>query len=110
MGKVKPRQIFFYPFFLFLFLWGAFSYIEENRQIQQIDQQIEELREAKEGYEAKALRHEDQAERLQFEDKAFLEARRHLELAAENRKKAAKIQENIDLLQAEREQLLRKGK
>jgi hypothetical protein len=78
-------------------------------QVAEIDARIQELTEMKRGYESKALRHENQAERLQFEDKAYLETRRHLELADENRRKAAKIQEEIDKLEAKKAAILRKS-
>lgn len=78
-----------------------------NTQVGEIDRQIEELERMKRGYEARALRHDDQAQRLQFEDRAVLETRRHNDLAEENRLKAAKIQEEINRLQAERKKLLK---
>jgi hypothetical protein len=80
-----------------------------NQDLLEIDAKIKELTEMKRGYEAKALRHENQAERLQFEDRALLETRRHLQLADENRQKAARIQEEIDKLKAQREIILRKN-
>ena len=70
-----------------------------------IDRQIEELTRLKRGYEAKASRHEDQAERLQFEDRSTLEARRHVQLAAENREKASILQQEIDKLSLEKAKL-----
>ena len=60
----------------------------------------------KRGYESRALRHENQAERLQFEDQAYLETRRHNQLADENRAKAAAVQKEIDRLEAEKKRLL----
>src|SRR5271156_5871010 len=62
-------------------------------QVQEIDRQISELKAMKRGFEARALRHEDYAQRLQFEDRAVLETRRHLELADENRAKADRVQQ-----------------
>lgn len=82
---------------------------EIQAQVEEIDRKISELRSMKRGYEARALRHEDQAQRLQFEDRAVLETRRHNELADENRQKADKIQQEIDRLQAERRKLLQSG-
>ncbi len=81
---------------------------QKEAQIQQIDQQIQELESMKRGYEAKALRHEDQADRLQFDDHTYLEMRRHNQLAEENRSKAAAVQKEIDRLQAEKNKLLNK--
>lgn len=65
----------------------------------QIDSEIEELKERKRGFEAKALRHEDMASYLQFDSKFFLETRKHIQLAEENRRKAELIQAQIDRLE-----------
>ncbi len=89
-----------------LFLWLLLA--DASADVQQIDSQIEELQAMKRGFEGRALKHESQAEYLQFEDNAHLETRRHLQLADENRAKAAKVQEEIDRLQAEREEALKK--
>jgi hypothetical protein len=78
-------------------------------QVQEIDRQILELQAMKRGFDARALRHEDYAQRLQFEDRAVLETRRHLELADENRAKAARVQQEIDRLQMERRKLMKSG-
>lgn len=91
-----------------LFFWFLFADVSD--QVKRIDSQIEELQGMKRGFESRALRHESQAEYLQFDDRAFLEARRHMQLAEENRIKAAKVQEEIDRLQAKRSQLLEKSK
>jgi hypothetical protein len=79
-------------------------------QVDAIDRQIEELQGMKKGFEARALRHEDQAQRLQFEDRAILETRRHIELADENRAKAERVQEEIDRLATEKQRLLQSRK
>lgn len=101
------------PFLLtvsfFIALWGLFLAVPKESPVQKIDREIEELEEMKRGYEAKALRHEDYAQRLQFENRSFLEARRHMELAQENRDKAAHIQQQIDLLQEKKKTLLKEG-
>jgi hypothetical protein len=78
-------------------------------QVEEIDRQISKLEGMKRGFEARALRHDDYAQRLQFEDRAVLETRRHLELADENRAKAARVQQEIDRLQIERRKLLKFG-
>lgn len=75
-------------------------------QLDEIERQIAELEAMKRGFEARALRHEDQAQRLQFEDRALLETRRHIELANENRAKADRVQQDIDRLKIERGKLL----
>lgn len=107
------RKHFIVTLVLFLALWGGTAFSlpvnlassQKEMQIQQIDQQIQELEDMKRGYEAKALRHEDQADRLQFNDQTYLETRRHIQLADENRAKAAAVQKEIDRLQTERAKL-----
>ncbi len=96
--------------FGFCIAFGSFSLVpafsaQKEAQIHQIDQQIQELEDMKRGFEARALRHEDQADRLQFNDETYLETRRHIQLAEENRAKAAAIQKEIDRLQAEKKKL-----
>lgn len=90
-------------------LWILFAYTSEkvNPEVAKIDRQIEELEQMKRGYEARALRHENQAERLQFDDKAVLETRRHIQIAQENRDKADLIQKEIDTLKVKRENLIK---
>jgi hypothetical protein len=67
---------------------------------QKVQIQIAELKKLKEKYEGQALQHEDLANRLQFENSSQLEARRHMQLAEENRAKAQQIQEEIDRLES----------
>lgn len=75
-------------------------------QVTDIDRKIDELEAVKRGYLSKALRHEDQAERLQFDHDTWLEAKRHWQLAEENRAMAARVQIEIDLLKLKRIDLL----
>lgn len=84
--------------------------LSQQEQIQTIDAQIEELEEKKRGYEGAALRHEDYAQRQQFQDQVFLESRRHLQLAEEKRQKAQAVQQEIDDLQEERSKILNSEK
>lgn len=98
----------------FFLLWGISAVSAEKRQappsvqaqIAEIDDQIRELEDMKRGYESRALRHDDQALRLQFNQEWNLEVRRHLELAEENRQKAAVVQQEIDRLKAKRKELI----
>ena len=100
----------------FFLLWGISAVSAEKRQmppnrqqqISDIDDQIRELENMKRGYESRALRHDDQALRLQFNQEWNLEVRRHLELAQENREKAAVCQKEIDRLKERRKQLIEK--
>ncbi len=85
-------------------MWGVCAFSAEN--VDEINSKIYELQEMKRGFEGRALRHENQAEYLQFDQRALLETRRHLQLAEENRMKAAKVQEQIDLLETKRQKLL----
>lgn len=78
-------------------------------QIEEIDQKIEELERVKRGYEAKAFRHENQGERKQFQQDQTLESRRHFQLAEQNRQIANQIQQDIDRLQSQKQELLKKN-
>ncbi len=103
---MNVKKLFWVTFSFFVLLWGASGYtVSRSSEIEVIDSQISELQDMKRGYEARALRHETQAEYLQFEQQAVLETRRHLQLAEENRQKAAFIQKKIDQLEARREKL-----
>lgn len=99
-------------FFLLLLQLTLASIGGTNRdeEIRTIDEQIQQLEEMKRGFEARALRHDDQAEYLQFEQQAGLETRRHIQIADANRKKAETVQKEIDLLQLKKEKLLRTKK
>ena len=103
---MRLKRAFFLTFSFFLILWGITGY-SENRsaEIQKVDGDLQQLQEMKRGYEAKALRHEEQAAYLQFDQQTALETRRHLQLAQENRNKAALVQEQIDRLQIRRGEL-----
>jgi hypothetical protein len=112
MSRVK---FFFTTMAFFFLLWGISAGCTEKRQnptvenqISLIDDQIRELEEMKRGYESRALRHQDQALRLQFNQEWNLEVRRHLELADENLEKAATVQKEIDRLKEKRKRLIEK--
>lgn len=105
---MRLNRLFFMSFSFFLILWGFSAYTaSDSAEIQKIDGQIKQLEEMKRGYEARALKHNDMAEYLQFDQQAVLETRRHLQLAEENRNKAALVQEQIDRLQSRKQQLQR---
>ena len=102
------RRVFYFAFFFSLLFWTFAGYtanINHSTEIQKIDSEIEQLEEMKRGYEARALRHDDMATNLQFDSEAVLETRRHLQLAEENRDKAALVQERIDRLKAKKVEL-----
>ena len=96
---MKLKFYFFIPLVLFSIFAGRSS------EIQKIDAEIAQLEEMKRGYEAKALKSEDMATYLQFDSRTVLETRRLLEIAEENRNKAALVQERIDKLKGKRQQL-----
>lgn len=103
---MRLRRLFFCTFSFFLILWGFTGHTaSRSEELQKIESEIKELEEMKRGYQARALRHDDMATYLQFDDQAVLETRRHLQLAEENRNKAALVQEQIDRLNAKKEEL-----
>lgn len=84
---------------------SAFQTTEQR--IHHLDREIEDLEEKKRGFESQAIWHEEQAERLQFDEQRVLETRRHIRLAEEKRAMAEKMQEGIDRLQEEKTKLVR---
>ncbi|EKD86216.1 MAG: hypothetical protein ACD_37C00407G0001 [uncultured bacterium] len=106
-GRMRIGRMFVITFAFFFMLWGfsAFS-ISQSEEVQQIDAEIQELELMKKGYESRALRHENQAEYLQFDQRAVLETRRHLQIAEEERGKAAFVQEQIDQLKEKKRRIV----
>ncbi len=78
--------------------------------IKEIDEKINKLKELKKGYEAKAIRHVNQAQILQFTQGELQTAKRHWKLAEDNRKIAVRIQKEIDELQVKKKKLQKKEK
>lgn len=103
---MRLKRLFVFTFGFFLLLWGIAGHgAGHQEEINKIDSEIAQLQDMKRGYEARALRHENMAEYLQFDQQAVLETRRHLQLADENRNKAALVQEQIDRLKQKKAQL-----
>lgn len=103
---MRRKRTFLLTLSFFLILWGFNGHPASNAaEVQKIDVEIQELEDMKRGYEAKALKHDDTATYLQFDTEAVLETRRHIQLAEENRNKAALVQERIDRLKARRAEL-----
>jgi hypothetical protein len=103
---MQLRRLFFTTLSFFLILWSFTAYaVTKAEQIQDLDYQIEQLEDKKRGFEGRALKHEDQAQYLQFNNQALLEQRRHIQIAEENRAKAAAVQKQIDLLTVRRQKL-----
>ena len=80
--------------------------LSKAQRVEEIDQQIKELKQAKIGLEGKAVKLENQGQRLQFQEGYLQEAKRALNAAAEFRKNAGEMQRGIDILEAKREELV----
>ena len=105
-GAMRLGRLFLLTFSFFLILFATVGFAASRmEEIGKLDIQIEQLEEMKRGYEARALKHDTMAEYLQFDQQAVLETRRHLQLAEENRNKAALMQEQIDRLRERRRQI-----
>lgn len=102
---ISIRKPFLWTFTFFILLWTFSMGPTRQEKIQRINSEIEQLEEMKRGYESRALKHDNYAEYLQFKHEAYLEMKRHLELADENRTKAALCQQKIDQLKEERQKL-----
>ncbi len=109
---MRIRSVFLLTLAFFLGISGFLSLTAGNsnaEKIEQINAQIAELEGMKRGFEGRALKHENYAEYLQFDQRAVLETRRHLQLADENWAKAAKVQQEIDKLQLRKQKLIGMG-
>lgn len=77
-------------------------------QVDGIDKEIDKLSNQRNLYLAKATRLQNQGDRLQFESNNLLDARRAWQQAQINREIATRIQEEIDLLEKQRQGVLDK--
>jgi hypothetical protein len=93
MRFLQSSLLFFVLFCCCLFCGSS---ADDQKLLDKLKDEIQELVEMKLGYEAQAIQAEDQANRLQFEDRFALETRRYYRIAEINREKAARIQEEID--------------
>ena len=75
-------------------------------ELVEIDNQVYQLERMKRGYEGQALRQENQAQRLQFINEELQTAKVYWKLAEESRQTAQKIQEEIDRLEARKNEIL----
>jgi ribosomal protein L9 len=88
------------PFFIsFMFLISAST---SEKRIHFLTGKITELKEIKRGFIAKALMHENQAQRLQFINGEELEAKKHAILASKYRLASKKVQQVINQLKKEK--------
>ncbi|MEL7431900.1 MAG: hypothetical protein AAGI90_05145 [Chlamydiota bacterium] len=97
---------------VFLFLFGCSASArfssEKEKRLRAIDEEIEWLEEKQRGYEAKALRHEMLADRLQFRSGQYVIAKQHWEIAEKYRGLSREVAEKIARLKKEKQELLQK--
>jgi DNA repair exonuclease SbcCD ATPase subunit len=104
------KNLFVILFFFNLFYWGALfpeSRAEKQKQIEEIDSNIAELKKVKIGLEGRATRLENMGQQLQFDQGLLQDAKRHFEAAAKMRENAAIIQQKIDALEMKKAALLK---
>jgi len=95
-------KAFLMMFFIFILLALLISAVKNEDRIRFLTKKITELKDIKRGFIAKALRHENQAQRLQFIDGEELEARKHAKRAEKYKLAASKVQQEIDQLLREK--------
>src|SRR3989304_5244708 len=82
--------------------------LSKLNDIDSIDSEIKDLEDLKRGYLSQAVKHENQAQRLQFIEGQLQYAKRNWKVAAEYKRKARRVQKEIDLLRERKEYLLKK--
>jgi hypothetical protein len=75
-------------------------------EVSDIEQEIEKLKNQRNLYLAKAVRLQNQGDRLQFEQNNLIDARRAWQQAQIHREIATRIQEEIDALEKRKTQIL----
>jgi hypothetical protein len=88
--------IFILSFIILNFSSGVYGNTSCNQS--NLKQEIDRLQLRKQRFEAAAIRHEDQAERLEFYPENHLEVRRHRELAKQDREMVKKLEDKIQAL------------
>lgn len=101
----KAFLVFLLASLSFLSPLQAEKRLSKKQQVEELDRHIEELKKAKIGLEGKAVKLENQGQRLQFVEGYLQEAKRALNAAAEFRHNAELMQSEIDILEARREEL-----
>lgn len=105
-------RLFLISFSLFFLLLGLSVRADVpksswSQQVEEIDRELKRLSDLKNRYKASADRHEDTAQRLQFDSQFTLDARYEMRLAEKAREKEAELQEQIDELKEKRDQILK---
>lgn len=117
MKTVRVNRAFWIIMIFFMVIFGVFSVSKtaysynspkEHTEIDDINRKIAELEDMKKGYEARAIKHANTADRLQFIEGQLQLAKKHWKLSAESKKIAEKIQTQIDELEAQKQQILKK--
>ncbi|MBI5274577.1 MAG: hypothetical protein HY860_05945 [Chlamydiales bacterium] len=83
------------------------SQLQQQQQLDYLDDQIKRLENERDTYKAKAVRAQDQGDRLQFENGMLTDARRYWQFADACNEIAAKIDQQITLLKKQRSELIK---
>ena len=78
-------------------------------QIEQFNKDIEYLEDLKRGLEGRAIRYENQAQRLQFEKDQQIESRRLWNMAEQNRQAAAELDKKITEKKMQKEKYIKEN-
>jgi len=99
--KAGLLKVFYVLIVIFFMLFSNSLFTKEhNNDEMLIEKHINELEEMKRGYESKAIKYANQAERLQFVSSELQTAKKYWILADKNKKIAEKLQKIIDDLKA----------
>jgi|GEM_PF-5135668 len=113
---MKILSTFLVTMTFFLLVYGGATFLanrkspEWKKKICLLHKQIDELNQLKKGYLLRALTHQNQADRLQFQQDELLTAKRHSILAEENRKIVQRLEEDILELESDKEKILKENK
>ena len=79
-----------------------------KQEVQQIDEQIQELKDVQDRLRLSAEKKANDAMRWQFQNENYMDARRAWDQLALQKKQIEELQSQIDLLEARKEEILRK--
>lgn len=82
---------------------------ECRTKVEGIDREIQYLEDLKRGLEGRAIRYENQAQRLQFEKDQLIESKRFWNMAEQNRKASAELDQKIKEKKQERQEFIEKN-
>jgi hypothetical protein len=119
MKKMSVNKTFFITFVFFIaiflifnsskgFAFKSVAYEKSyQNEINEIDNKIDKLENLKKGYEAEAIKHNNIAQRLQFQNGELQTAKKHWKIADENSRISLRIQKEIDALKIKKEKILK---